>query len=59
MRHGTIVEITPDGRPALRLVIIDDELEKRRQDETSETIIISYDEKNPYVVEENIISWDV
>ena len=60
MRYETIVEITPDGRPALRLVIVEDEPPATTtQDVPHGPIIISYDEKDPFTVDENIVSWEV
>ena len=58
MRYETIVEITPDGRPALRLVIIPDDLPHSppKYDEENGVIIIPPpgDEEDP-----NVITWDV
>ena len=58
MRYETIVEITPDGRPALRLVIIPDDLPHSppKHDEENGVIIIPppSDDEDP-----NVITWDV
>ena len=57
MRYETIVEITPDGRPALRLVIVPDDLPRPpAYEEESGVIIIPppCDEEDP-----NVITWDV
>ncbi len=57
MRYETIVEITPDGRPALRLVIVPDDLPRPpAYEEESGVIIIPPpgDEEDP-----NVITWDV
>ena len=58
MRYETIVEITPDGRPALRLVIVPDDLPQHppEYDEENRVIIIPPpgDEEDP-----NVITWDV
>jgi hypothetical protein len=62
MRHDTIVEITPDGRPALRLVIVPDNYPqppKSDHPEPESVVIISYEEDDPYVVKENTITWEV
>ena len=58
MRYETIVEITPDGRPALRLVIVPDDppAVPPTYEEESGVIIIPPpgDEEDP-----NVITWDV
>ncbi len=59
MRYETIVEITPDGRPALRLVIIPDDLPHappKYEEESGGVIIIP-----PPGEEEdcNVIIWEV
>ena len=56
MKFETIVEITPDGRPALRLVIVPDHhIEQQPEEET----VISPSDEDPFVVEQNIISYEV
>jgi len=58
MRYETIVEITPDGRPALRLVIVPDDLPHAppSYEEESGVIIIPPpgDEEDP-----SVITWEV
>ena len=58
MRYETIVEITPDGRPALRLVIVPDDLPLTppAYEEEDGVVIIPppSEEKDP-----NVITWDV
>lgn len=62
MRHDTIVEITPDGRPALRLVIVPDNYSRPPENDYPEpesVVIISYEEDDPFVVKENTVTWEV
>ncbi len=59
MRYETIVEITPEGRPALRLVIVPDDVPQippPTYEEEGGVIIIPPpgDEEDP-----NVITWDV
>ena len=58
MRYETIVEITPDGRPALRLVIIPDEAPAHQPEyeEQPRVIVIPPpgEEDDPHV-----ITWEV
>lgn len=59
MKYDTIVEIGPDGRPMLRLVIVPDDLPYRPyppENEDDGVIIIPppSEEKDPH-----IITWDV
>ena len=59
MRYETIVEITPDGRPALRLVIVPDEPRRKPTPavEDSKRVIIippPSEEEDPFAV-----NWEV
>ena len=59
MRYETIVEITPDGRPALRLVIV--------PDDAPPYLPAEYEEENGVIIipppseeeDPNVITWDV
>jgi len=57
MRYETVVEISPCGRPMLRLVIVPDEPVPPVTDEDG-TTIISYDDEDPYTIKENVVTWE-
>ena len=54
MKHETIVEITPDGRAALRLVIVPD-----YHSEPEKEVIIVPNDEDPFVVNQHIVSYEV
>jgi len=58
MRYETIVEITPDGRPALRLVIVPDDPPANPYTEHDEPTVIIIpppcEEDDP-----SVITWEV
>ena len=56
MRHETIVEITPDGRAALRLVIVPD---YHPEPELQKEVVIAPNDEDPFVVDQNIVSYEV
>ena len=60
MRYETIVEITPDGRPALRLVIVpEDRYPENAPSESEDVVINPYEDDDPFVIKEEVISWEV
>lgn len=56
MKHETIVEITPHGRAALRLVVVPD---YHSEPELEKEVIIVPNGEDPFVVNQNIVSYEV
>lgn len=59
MRYETIVEVTPDGRQLLRLVLVPDEPVQEEPPESKTTVIIPKEEEDPFVIDPIVIDYEV